>query len=310
MDSPLSPPSPPSLPRLQLPEREELPDAARRTHETSVYGWTDRSSAARVIHVNRVLRDQVVATEQRGCDCSNSHEYRCLVFMVAIVIFRECAYLATRWKNILDSPEQFISGIQRSATSRASELCRTGGVWTADMPVLNVVLERDNGLDTVAPDVLATFFAPEPIDWQHMVPVDFVGAPPEHTMNPEVDEHPSVTAGAGKRARTPVKKHHILQRRLKDQISESRMLEVLDRQLQGDRANEPHRTNQDDEEELVCVSTMVAVEPSAATAPAEFEHRVCGVLKTVRCMQRQRATERGENQSDDSKPIAARPTAQ
>lgn len=97
-------------------------------------------------------------------------------------------------------------------------------------------------------------------------------------MDPEVEEQTGCAAGAGaskpSERTPPTKKHHILQRRLKDQISESRMLEVLDRQLQGDRANEFHRTNQDDEEELVCVSTMVAVEPSAAAGSNEFEHRV------------------------------------
>lgn len=102
-------------------------------------------------------------------------------------------------------------------------------------------------------------------------------------MNPEVDEH-----GAAKRT-PPSRKQHILQRRLKSQISESRMLEVLERQLQGDRASELRRklgSNQeddatcdgndnrnDDEEELVCVSTMVAVAPSAVAADA-YDQRV------------------------------------
>lgn len=91
-------------------------------------------------------------------------------------------------------------------------------------------------------------------------------------MNPEVEEQ----AGGPpeKREKTPAKKQHILQRRLKDQISESRMLELLDRQLQGDRANGLRRTNQEEEEELVCVSTMIAVEPSAAAVP---EQRVSSV---------------------------------
>lgn len=85
-------------------------------------------------------------------------------------------------------------------------------------------------------------------------------------MNPEVEEHTS--SGSGKRDKMTAKKHHFLQRRLKDQISESRMLEVLDRQLQVDRPNEKLDSNQE-EEELVCVSTMVAVEPSAASANSE-----------------------------------------
>lgn len=84
-------------------------------------------------------------------------------------------------------------------------------------------------------------------------------------MNPEVEEQ---TVSSEKRDKTTAKKHNFLQRRLKDQISESRMLEVLDRQLQVDRPSEKLDSNQE-EEELVCVSTMVAVEPSAASASPE-----------------------------------------
>lgn len=64
---------------------------------------------------------------------------------------------------------------QRSATPRVSELCRASGVWPADVPVWNVVLERNKEIDTVALDRQTVFFAPELIEWRQLLPVDIVG---------------------------------------------------------------------------------------------------------------------------------------
>ncbi len=50
-----------------------------------IYGWTDRAKNAKVIFVNEILRDRITQINQR----EKSHEYRCIVFMIAVVILHE-----------------------------------------------------------------------------------------------------------------------------------------------------------------------------------------------------------------------------
>ncbi|ETI43831.1 hypothetical protein F443_11415 [Phytophthora nicotianae P1569] len=118
-------------------------------------------------------------------------------------------------------------------------------------------------------------------------------------MNPESDECDAAFA-----AKNPRRKK-VFQRRLHGQLSESRMLEVLDRQLQssghstGSNNQEEDNNGQqsDEEEELVCVSRMVKVAEPALSRSSEFQ--AGGVLKTVRYIHRQRATKpvKHENQA-------------
>ncbi|KAE8910789.1 hypothetical protein PF003_g5798 [Phytophthora fragariae] len=93
------------------------------------------------------------------------------------------------------------------------------------------------------------------------------------------------------------------------------MLEVLDRSLQHERPRsaekpadlgnqeqeEQHTVDeQEEEEELVCVSTMVKVAHEEPAMSKSSEFQVGGVLKTVRHIHRQRATEsvQQENQAE------------
>ncbi|KAE9036903.1 hypothetical protein PR001_g8616 [Phytophthora rubi] len=143
----------------------------RRPEEGSLYGWSDRSARAKVIFVNEVLLHRMQMIDQ----ADNSHEYQCIVFVVAATIFHECAHLALRWKNILDSPDKFqlevgtIMGtklfhgtcrvkIQQStrATSKMSE--RSRRMWTKEMAILDVVIDGMNGLSVIRADHLNKFF--------------------------------------------------------------------------------------------------------------------------------------------------------
>ncbi|KAF1332209.1 hypothetical protein FI667_g3873, partial [Globisporangium splendens] len=127
---------------------------------------------------------------------------------------------------------------------------------------------------TTANDMLARFF-------------QAIRASREGKMNPEMDEHGADAVATTRQSLKISSKRPqpILQRRLKGQISESRMLEVLDRQLRTSFNDDDPRhpravdSNQDEaKEELVCVSTMVAVEPTAATnefdKPSRDENQV------------------------------------
>lgn len=156
-------------------------------------------------------------------------------------------------------------------------------------------------------------------------------------MNPEVfEDGERLVVARAKRAGTR------LHRRLQESISESRMLQVLDRSLEIDRSAPSLKTpsttrsllglsnqNQDEEEEeeeLVCVSTMVAVESEAVQEEPQQRVRdsahklvdammdlivmlrgfaqVCGVLKTVRHISRERSGvgsgRQRENQSESA----------
>ncbi|KAF1795255.1 hypothetical protein JG687_00003511 [Phytophthora cactorum] len=110
-------------------------------------------------------------------------------------------------------------------------------------------------------------------------------------MNPESDEC-GVASGTKDSRRKKV-----FQRRLLDQLSESRMLEVLDRKLQraghstglGNQEQEEEDRNDQGEEELVCVSKMVKVADAEPALSKSSEFQAGGVLKTVRYIHRQRA---------------------
>ncbi|EEY64621.1 CRN domain-containing protein-containing protein [Phytophthora infestans T30-4] len=144
----------------------------RRPEKGSLYGWTDRSASAKVIFVNEVLLHRMETLGQ----ADNSHEYQCIVFVLAATIFHECAHLALRWKNILDSPSKYkfevgtfmetvlFQGtcrvkIQQSTRATSKRSKRSCGVWTKEMPILDVVIDG-NGLSVIRADHLNKFFTP------------------------------------------------------------------------------------------------------------------------------------------------------
>ncbi|EEY66105.1 uncharacterized protein PITG_03647 [Phytophthora infestans T30-4] len=100
-------------------------------------------------------------------------------------------------------------------------------------------------------------------------------------MNPESD--------AALATKIPRRKK-VFQRRLHDQLSESRMLEEEDM----------NNTQSEDEEELVCVSKMVKVTDGEPVIPKSSKVQVGGVLKTVRYIHIQRAMKpvQHENQTE------------
>ncbi|KAG7381417.1 hypothetical protein PHYPSEUDO_006035 [Phytophthora pseudosyringae] len=126
-------------------------------------------------------------------------------------------------------------------------------------------------------------------------------------MNPKSDE-----CGAASISKKDPKRRKVFLRRLHDQLSESRMLEVLDRTLQHstDLSNQEQeeqdaRDQQDEEkaqeeEELVCVSTMVKVAGAEPALSKSSEFQAGGVLKTVRYIHTQRAIQsvQHENQAE------------
>ncbi|TMW68758.1 hypothetical protein Poli38472_006226 [Pythium oligandrum] len=98
-------------------------------------------------------------------------------------------------------------------------------------------------------------------------------------MNPEVEDAvltstPTKAASLSPMTRpNALRKSQVFQRRLKAKITESRMLELLDRQLEQDRTGQSVLdSNQDGEDELVCDSTMVRLEGPAT--PDAFDQRV------------------------------------
>jgi hypothetical protein len=135
---------------------------------------------------------------------------------------------------------------------------------------------------------------------------------PSSTMNPETDDAvPERLAACSPRraqsaassgvallsASSSVRKSHLIQRRLKEKISESRALELLERRIKSDRViatasavGDSNQNEQDQGDELVCDSMMVQFE--AKPEETEAEPRACGVLKTVRGIHRQRERDR------------------
>lgn len=86
-------------------------------------------------------------------------------------------------------------------------------------------------------------------------------------MNPEVE-----VDDAQKEPERPIKRLGFTHRRLQEKLCESRMLEVLDRNLSSSMTL---GSNQEHEDELVCVSTMVAVDDAHSDSTHdEFQKRV------------------------------------
>ncbi|KAL3673251.1 hypothetical protein V7S43_000972 [Phytophthora oleae] len=117
-------------------------------------------------------------------------------------------------------------------------------------------------------------------------------------MNPESDE-----CGATSITKDP-KRKRVFQRRLHDQLSESRMLQVLDRTLHStslsnqeqEQADTKDQQGNEEEEELVCVSKMVQMGETQSTSSKKPGFQAGGVLKTVRNIHKQRAIQQ-ENQA-------------
>ncbi|GMF89391.1 unnamed protein product [Phytophthora fragariaefolia] len=159
----------------------------RRPETGSLYGWTDRSARAKVIYVNNVLLQRMNMVDQ----ADSSHEYQCIVFLVAVTIFHECAHLALRWKNILDSPSKFryevgtymemvlLLGVcrakiqQSTGALRSKKSKRSSGIWTKEMPILDVVIES-NGLHIIRPDHLNKFFTPGKLSDKALFPLELI----------------------------------------------------------------------------------------------------------------------------------------
>ncbi|DAZ95913.1 TPA: hypothetical protein N0F65_012624, partial [Lagenidium giganteum] len=118
-------------------------------------------------------------------------------------------------------------------------------------------------------------------------------------MNPEEEQLAPSREKQSSTANASTHKKVVFQRRLKDKISESRMLQLLDRQLGVNDAND---NNQSLDEELVCDSTMIAVSEQSAT---DTEMRSAGALKTVRCIHRLRAHEQQQQLRYQSHPEAS-----
>jgi hypothetical protein len=154
-----------------------------RKPEKAIYGWTDRSEEAKEIFVNEVLRDRIIRINQDD----NSHEYRCIVFMIAVVILHECAHLTLRWKGTLDSPEKFdaevgnyienklFNGLTRlkvKKTTSAISRTRNTGRWTSNMEIMDVVVHKVEGMRDVKRDHLKKFFTKGNLMEKNLFPVE------------------------------------------------------------------------------------------------------------------------------------------
>ncbi|GLE00699.1 hypothetical protein PINS_up009487 [Pythium insidiosum] len=156
----------------------------RRPENGCLRGWTDRSASANTIYLNEVLLHRIEIIGQ----AVNSHEYKCIVFVVAATIFHECAHLALQWKNMLDSPRKFqgdagdymekkvFDGICRAKVqigTRAISMISQQGTreWTKEMPVLDVVIDGDE-LNVVQTDHLNKFFAPGNLHDKGLFPIE------------------------------------------------------------------------------------------------------------------------------------------
>jgi cell division protein ZapA (FtsZ GTPase activity inhibitor) len=151
--------------------------------ESAIYGWTDRSKNAKIIYVNEILRDRISKINQRY----KSHEYRCIVFMIAVVILHECAHLTLRWKGILDTPDKFFGEIGdytemtlfhglvklkiQKSTSAISRT-RNAGKWTSSMEILDVVVCNLDRMREMKCDHLKKFFTKGNLRKKCLFPVD------------------------------------------------------------------------------------------------------------------------------------------
>ncbi|KAE8903050.1 hypothetical protein PF005_g12406 [Phytophthora fragariae] len=162
----------------------------RRPEKESLYGWSDRSTTAKVIFVNEVLLQRMETIDQ----ADNSHEYQCIVFVVAATIFHECAHLALRWKNMLDSPSKYdfevgsymetklFKGtcrmkLQQSTRAKSSTKSkRNCGIWTEEMPILDAVIDG-KGLHVIRADHLNKFFTPGKLRDKALFPLELTTYP-------------------------------------------------------------------------------------------------------------------------------------
>ena len=125
-------------------------------------------------------RTQVrIGDPTRDDDDNNAHEYQCIVFMVAAVLFHECAHLTLRWKGVLDSPSEYMDNVGaymeyfvfqgECALQIESHNSRE---WTSAMPIRNVVIRKPRGVDRVLRrDYLRQFFAAGPLDGDALFPL-------------------------------------------------------------------------------------------------------------------------------------------
>jgi hypothetical protein len=153
---------------------------------SEIYGWTDRAKDAKVIFVNEVLRDRISQINQ----LDKSHEYRCIVFMIAVVILHECAHLTMCWKGIMDTPDKFHGGeigdyienklfqglvhlkIKKSTSAISQTRTRNAGKWTSSMEILDVVVCTVKGMREVKYDHLIKFFTKGNLKKKCFFPVD------------------------------------------------------------------------------------------------------------------------------------------
>ena len=149
----------------------------RKPRRSHVYGWTGASGATRAIYVNRVFRDRLAVIAEEG----RTHEFNCIVFMIAIVLLRKCVRLVQKWQREEDAsfhideavelqPEQALlhgTGclqVQKSETALAE--CTSRAEWTMEMAVLNVVIENHitAAKGVVPPTQLQQFLDPGALD--------------------------------------------------------------------------------------------------------------------------------------------------
>uniref|UniRef100_K3WVR9 Uncharacterized protein n=1 Tax=Globisporangium ultimum (strain ATCC 200006 / CBS 805.95 / DAOM BR144) TaxID=431595 RepID=K3WVR9_GLOUD len=154
-----------------------------RHAESALYGWTARSAKADTIFVNEVLRDRLDMIAQEN----SSHEYQCVVFMVAAVLFHESAHLTLRWKGILDSPTKYgnevgnymerklFDGQSRLKIQKSTSVIsrtRNIGTWTRNMAILDVVIEQLDGMKVIRADHLNKFFTRGKLDDKALFPLE------------------------------------------------------------------------------------------------------------------------------------------
>jgi cell division protein ZapA (FtsZ GTPase activity inhibitor) len=151
---------------------------------SEIYGWTDRAKNAKVIFVNEILRDRITQINQR----EKSHEYRCIVFMIAVVILHECAHLTLRWKGIMDTPDKFHGGeignyienkmfsglvhLKIKKSTNAISRTRNAGKWTSSMEILDVVVCNLTRMCEMKNDHLEKFFTKGNLRKKCLFPVD------------------------------------------------------------------------------------------------------------------------------------------
>ncbi|OWY94990.1 Crinkler (CRN) [Phytophthora megakarya] len=161
-----------------------------RPEKGSPYGWTNRTASTKVIYVNEVLLHRMEMIDP----AKNSHEYQCIVFVVAATIFHECAHLALRWKNFKESPTKYkgevgsfmerkvFDGIcqvkiqHRFGAKTPKKSKRSCVIWTKEMPILDVVIYT-NQLQIIPEDHLNKFFTPGKLCDKELFPLELAPYP-------------------------------------------------------------------------------------------------------------------------------------